>query len=68
MKFLISIFICFILITASAEDSKEYIVTGSDITETKTFELENKSKFSSFTVMEVGLIILVIMDLINVWA
>ena len=50
MKFLISIFICFILITASAEDSKEYIVTGSDITETKTFELENKSKFSSFTV------------------
>ena len=33
-----------------AEDNKEYIVTGSDITETKTFELENKSKFSSFTV------------------
>ena len=34
----------------SAEDNKEYIVTGSDITETETFELENKSKFSSFTV------------------
>ena len=34
----------------SAEDNKEYIVTGSDITETKTFELENKSQFSSFTV------------------
>ena len=33
-----------------AEDNKEYIVTGSDIIETKTFELENKSKFSSFTV------------------
>ena len=33
-----------------AEDNKEYIVTGSDITETKTFELENKSQFSSFTV------------------
>ena len=33
-----------------AEDKKEYIVTGSDKTETKTFELENKSKFSSFTV------------------
>ena len=37
-------------IQLSAEDNKEYIVTGSDITETKTFELENKSKFSSFTV------------------
>ena len=34
----------------SAQDNKEYIVTGSDITETETFELENKSKFSSFTV------------------
>ena len=50
MKFFLSILISFILITVSAEDSKEYIVTGSDITETKTFELENKSKFSSFTV------------------
>jgi hypothetical protein len=50
MKYFISILISFILITVSAEDSKEYIVTGSDITETKTFELENKSKFSSFTV------------------
>ena len=50
MKFFLSILISFILITVSAEDSKEYIVTGSDITETKTLELENKSKFSSFTV------------------
>ena len=50
MKFFISIFVSLILTTVSAEDNKEYIVTGSDITETKTFELENKSKFSSFTV------------------
>lgn len=33
-----------------AEDNKEYIVTGSDIIETKTFELENKTQFSSFTI------------------
>ena len=39
-----------ISVQLSAEDNKEYIVTGSDITETKTFELENKSRFSSFTV------------------
>ena len=39
-----------ISVQLSAEDNKEYIVTGSDITETKTFELENKSQFSSFTV------------------
>ena len=50
MKFFISIFVSLILTRVSAEDNKEYIVTGSDITETKTFELENKSKFSSFTV------------------
>ncbi len=50
MKFFISIFVSLILITVSAEDNKEYVVTGSDITETKTFELKNKSKFSSFTV------------------
>ena len=50
MKFFISILVSLLLITVSAEDNKEYIVTGSDITETKTFELENKSKFSSFTV------------------
>ena len=50
MKFFISIFVSLILITVSAEDNKEYVVTGSDTTETKTFELENKSKFSSFTV------------------
>ena len=50
MKFFISIFVSLILITVSAEDNKEYVVTGSDTTETKTFELKNKSKFSSFTV------------------
>ncbi len=50
MKFFISIFVSLILITVSAEDNKEYVVTGSDTTETKTFALKNKSKFSSFTV------------------
>ena len=50
MIFFISIFISLMVISVSAGDDKEYIVTGSDVTETKTFELENKSKFSSFTV------------------
>ena len=50
MIIFISILISLIFLTVSAEDSKEYIVTGSDLTETKSFKLENKSKFSSFTV------------------
>ena len=50
MKFFISIFVSLIFTTVSAEDNIDYIVTGSDTTETKTFELKNKSKFSSFTV------------------
>ena len=50
MIFFISILISLIFLTVSAEDNKEYIVTGSDVTETKSFKLENKSKFSSFTV------------------
>ena len=50
MIFFISILISLIFLTLSAEDNKEYIVTGSDVTETKSFKLENKSKFSSFTV------------------
>ena len=50
MKIFISILISLILITVSAEDNKEYIVTGSDITKTKSFDLGNNSTFSSFTV------------------
>ena len=50
MKFFFTISFSLLIFSANAEDNKEYIVTGSDITETKTFELENKSKFSSFTV------------------
>ena len=50
MKFFLTISFSLFIFSANAEDNKEYIVTGSDITETKTFELENKSKFSSFTV------------------
>ena len=48
--FLALILLFIVSVQLSAEDNKEYIVTGSDMTETKTFELENKSKFSSFTV------------------
>ena len=50
MKFILNILIILFIFQTIAEDNEEYIVTGSDITETKTFELENKSKFSSFTV------------------
>tara|TARA_Y100000589_G_scaffold328689_1_gene373379 strand:+ start:266 stop:757 length:492 start_codon:yes stop_codon:yes gene_type:complete len=50
MKFFLTISFSLFIFSANAEDNKEYIVTGSDITETKTFELENKSQFSSFTV------------------
>ena len=50
MKFFLTISFSLFIFSANAEDNKEYIVTGSDTTETKTFELENKSKFSSFTV------------------
>ena len=50
MKIFISILISLILITVSAEDNKEYIITGSDITKTKSFDLGNNSTFSSFTV------------------
>ena len=48
--FLVLKLLFLVSVQLSAEDNKEYIVTGSDITETKTFELENKSQFSSFTV------------------
>ena len=50
MKFFLTISFSLFIFSANAEDNKEYIVTGSDITEIKTFELENKSQFSSFTV------------------
>ena len=50
MKYFLTISFSLFIFSANAEDNKEYIVTGSDITETKTFELENKSQFSSFTV------------------
>ena len=39
MKFFFTIFFSLLIFSANAEDNKEYIVTGSDITETKTFEL-----------------------------
>ena len=50
MKFFLTISFSLFIFSAIAEDNKEYIVTGSDIIETKTFELENETQFSSFTI------------------
>ena len=50
MKFFLITFIILFFSKANAEDNKEYILTGSDVIKTESFELENKSKFSSFTV------------------
>ena len=50
MKFFLTISFSLFIFSAIAEDNKEYILTGSDIIETKTFELENKTQFSSFTI------------------
>ena len=51
MKYILSIFLSlFFFFTLNGEDIKEYIVTGSDITKTKSFDLGNNSTFSSFTV------------------
>ena len=51
MKYILSIFLSlFFFSTLNGEDIKEYIVTGSDITKTKSFDLGNNSTFSSFTV------------------
>ena len=46
---LIIILITLLISSLKAEDEKEYIITGSDDTVIKSFQLENKSKFSSFT-------------------
>ena len=48
--FLKTFIFLFLILMAKADDKKEYIVTGSDTTKTESFNLENKSKFSSFTV------------------
>ena len=51
MKNLAKLFIVlFFSYSLNAENMKEYIVTGSDVTKTKSFDLGNKNKFSSFTV------------------
>ncbi len=51
MRYLAKIFISlFFLSTLKAADIKEYIITGSDVTKTKSFDLGNNSIFSSFTV------------------
>ena len=51
MRYIAKIFISlFFLSTLNAADIKEYIITGSDVTKTKSFDLGNNSIFSSFTV------------------
>ena len=48
--FLKTFIFLFLILMVKADDKKEYIVTGSDTTKTESFNLEDKSKFSSFTV------------------
>ena len=51
MKYLtkISIFL-FFFSTLNAENIKEYIITGSDVTKTRSFDIGKNNSFSSFTV------------------
>ena len=49
MNIFLTILISLILTTLKAEDFKELIVTGTDVTKTKTFDLGDNNKFSSFT-------------------
>ena len=49
MKYFLIISFSLLLTTLSSEDFKELIVTGTDVTKTKTFDLGNNNKFSSFT-------------------
>ena len=50
MKYLLTIFLSLFFTNLISEDIKEYIITGSDVTKTMSFDLGNSSKFSSFTV------------------
>ena len=50
MKYLLIIFFSLFFTNLISEDIKEYIVTGSDVTKTTSFDLGNSSTFSSFTV------------------
>ena len=49
MKYFLTILISLFFSAISAENTKEYITTGSDDTKIKSFELENNKKFSSFS-------------------
>ena len=50
MKYLLTIFLSLFFTNLISEDIKEYLVTGSDVTKTTSFDLGNSSTFSSFTV------------------
>ena len=49
MKYFLIIFFSLLLTTLNSEDFKELIITGTDLTKTKTFDLGNNNNFSSFT-------------------
>ena len=67
MNYLLSIFLTLFFSNLSAKNIKEYEVTGSDATRIESFDMENNKKFLILHLTEVGLIILVIMDLLSVW-
>ena len=49
MKYFLIISFSLLLTTLNSEDFKELIVTGTDVTKTKTFDLGNNNQYSSFT-------------------
>ena len=50
MRYTLIILINLLVSIVSSDDTKELIVSGSDTTKMDSFELNNKSKFSSFAV------------------
>ena len=48
MKYFLIISFSLLLTTLNSDDFKELIVTGTDVTKTKTFDLGNNNKFSSY--------------------
>ena len=50
MQFIFILLLTLFSSNIKGEDLKELIISGSDITSVKSFELSNKNKFSSFEV------------------